>query len=89
MSSVGVYGQIDNPPADEDSPCRPDLLYERTKYEGELKVKEFFQETDFPIVIIRPSWVYGPHPEAWLAGRSQCWTLPFTDRTDLGFRAGS
>lgn len=60
VSSVGVYGQIDNPPADEDSPCRPDLLYERTKYEGELKVKEFFQETDFPIVIIRPSWVYGP-----------------------------
>ena len=60
VSSVGVYGQIRTPPADEDSPCQPELLYERTKYAGELEVNRFFKETGFPIVIIRPAWVYGP-----------------------------
>jgi nucleoside-diphosphate-sugar epimerase len=60
VSSVGVYGNVENPPANEDSPCRPDLLYERTKYEGELQVKKYFEKTGFPIVIVRPSWVYGP-----------------------------
>jgi nucleoside-diphosphate-sugar epimerase len=60
VSSVGVYGEIEQPPADEDSPCRPELLYERTKHAGELEVKKFFDETGFPIVIVRPAWVYGP-----------------------------
>ena len=60
VSSVGVYGQIRTPPADEDSPCQPELIYERTKYEGEVQVKGFFKETGFPVVIIRPAWVYGP-----------------------------
>lgn len=60
VSSVGVHGDVQGPPASEDSPCRPGLLYERTKYEGELRVREFFERTGFPIVIIRPAWVYGP-----------------------------
>ena len=60
VSSVGVYGEVEQPPANEDSPCRPTLLYERTKYEGELVVKRFYEETGFPIVILRPAWVYGP-----------------------------
>jgi nucleoside-diphosphate-sugar epimerase len=30
-SSVGVFGRIDNPPADETTICRPELTYEKTK----------------------------------------------------------
>jgi nucleoside-diphosphate-sugar epimerase len=60
VSSVGVYGNVQDPPADETHPCRPDLLYERTKYEGEKQVGRFFEETGFPVVIVRPAWVYGP-----------------------------
>lgn len=60
VSSVGVYGQILKTPADENSPCQPELLYEQTKYEGEMEVQRFFEETGFPIVIVRPAWVYGP-----------------------------
>jgi nucleoside-diphosphate-sugar epimerase len=60
VSSVGIYGNVQDPPANEDSPCRPEILYERTKYEGEREVRRFFKETGFPIVIVRPAWVYGP-----------------------------
>ena len=58
-SSVGVFGRIDNPPADEDSPCHPDIAYERSKLAGEQAVIEAVT-TGFPAVIIRPVWVYGP-----------------------------
>ena len=59
-SSVGVYGAIDHPPADEESVCHPDLIYERTKLEGETAVRQYAQETGYPVVIVRPVWVYGP-----------------------------
>lgn len=59
-STVGVYGEVTDPPADEDSPCRPDLAYERTKLEGEMAVREAVAKTAFPAVVLRPAWVYGP-----------------------------
>jgi nucleoside-diphosphate-sugar epimerase len=60
VSTVGVFGDITAPPADESHPCRPLLTYERTKYEGELAVKRFSADTGFAVVIVRPAWVYGP-----------------------------
>lgn len=59
-SSVGVYGRIQEPPADETTACLPKLVYERTKLEGEQSVKKFAEDTGFPVVILRPVWVYGP-----------------------------
>jgi dihydroflavonol-4-reductase len=59
-SSVGVYGPLTTLPADESSACHPDILYERTKLEGEETVKRFVKDTGFPAVILRPAWVYGP-----------------------------
>lgn len=59
-SSVGVYGDIKNPPADESSPCHPDVAYERSKLAGEEAVRAFATENGYPVVIIRPAWVYGP-----------------------------
>lgn len=58
-SSVGVYGSIPSPPADEDSPCRPELVYERTKLEGEMEVRAA-SEQGLDVVILRPVWIYGP-----------------------------
>jgi nucleoside-diphosphate-sugar epimerase len=59
-SSVGVYGDIENPPADEESECYPDVAYERSKLAGEVAVREYAQDNKYPIVTIRPAWVYGP-----------------------------
>jgi dihydroflavonol-4-reductase len=60
-SSVGVYGDIDNPPADETSACHPDIPYEKSKLAGERAVLKYAQETGYEVAVVRPSWVYGPH----------------------------
>lgn len=59
-SSVGVYGDIENPPADEDSPYHPDVAYEKSKLAGEEEVRDFAVAANYPVVIVRPAWVYGP-----------------------------
>ncbi len=59
-SSVGVHGEIRRPPANEDSECHPELIYERTKWEGEKSVRELAQASGFPLAVVRPVWVYGP-----------------------------
>jgi nucleoside-diphosphate-sugar epimerase len=59
-SSVGVYGDIENPPADEESECHPNVPYERSKLAGEAAVRDFVDDSDYEVVIVRPAWVYGP-----------------------------
>jgi nucleoside-diphosphate-sugar epimerase len=59
-SSVGVYGDVKTPPADEESQCDPDIPYERSKLAGETAVREYAVQTGYPVVVVRPSWVYGP-----------------------------
>lgn len=59
-SSVGVIGEVKNPPTDESSPCHPTNIYEQTKLAGEQTALQFAAETGFPIVVVRPAWVYGP-----------------------------
>jgi nucleoside-diphosphate-sugar epimerase len=59
-SSVGVIGDVDHPPADETTECRPTNIYEQTKLEGERAALDFFRRTGFPVVVMRPAWVYGP-----------------------------
>jgi dihydroflavonol-4-reductase len=59
-SSVGIYGNIINPPANEESPCHPELVYEQTKLAGEQALCRFYDRTGYPLSIVRPVWVYGP-----------------------------
>jgi nucleoside-diphosphate-sugar epimerase len=59
-SSVGVIGDVENPPADETTACHPTNVYERTKLEGERAALDFSRRTGFPVVVMRPAWVYGP-----------------------------
>lgn len=60
VSSCGVHGALEYSPGDEESPCNPDITYERTKLAGERVALAYNRETSFPVVVVRPVWVYGP-----------------------------
>jgi nucleoside-diphosphate-sugar epimerase len=57
-STVGVHGDIHNPPADENYPFQPGDIYQRSKLEGELEVQKAIGAGQ-PAVIVRPTPVYG------------------------------
>ncbi|HUP38884.1 MAG TPA: NAD-dependent epimerase/dehydratase family protein [Vicinamibacterales bacterium] len=59
-STVGVHGDIEHPPANEDAPLRPGDIYQITKLEGERIAREAAQRTGVPVTIARPSGIYGP-----------------------------
>ena len=58
-STVGIQGQIDDPPADEDYRPRPNDHYQSTKWEGEQLVREHIAQ-GLPGVVVRPAGIYGP-----------------------------
>jgi len=58
-SSVGPNPD-GNTPINEDTPCRPIVLYGKSKLEGEHAIKHFSKEHGLTTVIIRPPVVYGP-----------------------------
>jgi nucleoside-diphosphate-sugar epimerase len=60
VSSTGIYGNLKNCPADEESYCKPQNIYGETKMAAEAEVRKIYEEKKFPIVILRPVWVYGP-----------------------------
>ena len=59
-STVGVHGDVEHPPADEDAPLRPGDEYQRSKLEGERLGREASARTGVELVIARPSGIYGP-----------------------------
>ena len=59
-SSVGIYGHVDDPPADETAPRKPGNAYERSKLAGEDAVLRAAREHGQDVVVLRPAWVYGP-----------------------------
>jgi nucleoside-diphosphate-sugar epimerase len=59
-SSVGVIGDVRNPPANEETHCFPTNTYEKTKLAGEMSVLQYAKQVSFPLVVARPAWVYGP-----------------------------
>jgi nucleoside-diphosphate-sugar epimerase len=66
FSSIAVYGM--NPPerADETTPYQPcGNLYCDTKIAAEKAVWAAHQEAGLPVVVIRPTNVYGPHSNPW------------------------
>ncbi len=60
VSSCGIYGNVERSPANEDGPFHPDIAYEKSKLAGEQAVREFQEKYRFPVVVVRPVWVYGP-----------------------------
>ncbi len=59
-STIGVLGHIASPPADETYPYNPGDVYQRSKCEGEKLALKFFRDKKFPVVIARPTAIYGP-----------------------------
>ncbi len=58
-STVGVHGDIEHPPANEDAPLRPGDVYQVSKVEGEAVAWEAAARTGTQVVIARPSGIYG------------------------------
>ncbi len=59
-STIGVHGDVKNPPAHENSPYNPGDAYQETKLEGERIAQEYMKAGDIPIAIFRPAGIYGP-----------------------------
>ena len=58
-STVGVQGEIKDPPADEDYRFKPGDHYQESKLEGELLAREY-SSNGLPVTIVRPVGIYGP-----------------------------
>ena len=59
-STVGVHGDVEHPPANEEAPLRPGDIYQLTKLEGERLAREAGQRLGIEVTIVRPSGIYGP-----------------------------
>ena len=59
-STIGVHGDVRETPATEESPFNPGDLYQETKLEAELLVREAVGRWPMEIVMIRPCSMYGP-----------------------------
>ena len=59
-STVGVHGDIEQPPANEDAPLRPGDIYQVTKLEGERIAAEAASQAGIQVVVARPTGIYGP-----------------------------
>ena len=59
-STVGVHGDIDRPPADEDAPLKPGDVYQQTKLEGERLARAAGERLGIEVTVVRPSGIFGP-----------------------------
>ena len=59
-STVGVHGDVERPPANEDAPLKPGDIYQVTKLEGEAAAREAARLSGIELVIARPTGIYGP-----------------------------
>jgi nucleoside-diphosphate-sugar epimerase len=59
-STVGVHGDIEQPPANEDAPFRPGDVYQQTKLDGERAGRDAAARVGIEYTVARPSGIYGP-----------------------------
>jgi nucleoside-diphosphate-sugar epimerase len=59
-STVGVHGDVEHPPANEDAPLEPGDVYQVTKLEGEQRAREAGARLGIEVTIARPTGIYGP-----------------------------
>lgn len=60
VSTMGVHGHIKQPPGNENSPYAPGDLYQETKLEAELWLRQFAADNSLPLTVIRPTGIFGP-----------------------------
>jgi nucleoside-diphosphate-sugar epimerase len=59
-STVGVHGDVTQPPANEDAPLKPGDIYQVTKLEGERIARAAAERHHVEVTIARPTGIYGP-----------------------------
>jgi dihydroflavonol-4-reductase len=59
-STVGVHGDVEHPPANEDAPLKPGDIYQLTKLEGEHLARTTGARLGIEVTIARPTGIYGP-----------------------------
>ena len=59
-STVGVHGDVKEPPADETAPIAPGDIYQQTKAEAEAVAFDYHRRRGLPVVVVRPAAIYGP-----------------------------
>lgn len=60
LSAGGVTGPVGLEPADETYPAAPRTDYERTKWEGEKRALGLAHREQLDVLILRPTFTYGP-----------------------------
>lgn len=66
VSTVGVHGHIDEPPASENYRFAPGDIYQETKAEAELWIREYATTHKLPLTVVRPAAIYGPEDKRLL-----------------------
>ena len=65
FSTIDVYGNYcpakEGKPISESDKCNPQTSYEITKFQGERVALSFYEEYGLPVVVLRPTMVYGPN----------------------------
>ncbi|HXY42222.1 MAG TPA: NAD-dependent epimerase/dehydratase family protein [Vicinamibacteria bacterium] len=59
-STVGVHGDVKDPPADEQAEVAPGDIYQQTKAEAEALALEYHRSRGVPVTVVRPGAIYGP-----------------------------
>lgn len=59
-STIGVHGDIKNPPANEETEYGPGDHYQESKLAGEKIAIAYMEQGKLPITIFRPGGIYGP-----------------------------
>jgi nucleoside-diphosphate-sugar epimerase len=59
-STVGVHGDVEHPPANEEAPLKPGDIYQQTKLDGERMARQAAADTGVEVVVARPTGIYGP-----------------------------
>lgn len=65
-STVGVQGEIEQPPADESYRFKPGDHYQESKLQGELLARSFFEKGTVSGCVVRPVGIYGPGDKRFL-----------------------
>lgn len=69
FSSFAVYGEdVDRLDIDEDTACAPSSYYGAARYAGEILAEMAARRAGVPLLVVRPSSVYGPGDETGAYG---------------------
>lgn len=60
LSAGGVTGPLNGKIGNENSICKPATAYEKSKREAEKKLAKLSKQLDLPLLIVRPTFTYGP-----------------------------